>query len=251
MSYRLTSDPSESVRKIDKILLMLRFVWRFPQIKGGWLKYEYLKLWLAELAPATVVDIGVNHGQFLHLAARLWSGAQFVGLEPNAGLAAKVDALYSDNPRVRIESCAVAAENGQIDLFVTANDQNSSIHAPSAAFHDDRADDGMVRTEAVALKRLDTALDGDTGPMPVKIDVQGAELEVLQGAGERLEDVAVIIIESPFEAAYDGAAGFDEIYRFLTVRGFVYEGALGQLNSKHTGRVRQEDSIYVRAQLRA
>ena len=251
MSYRLTSDPSESERKIEKILLMLRFVWRFPQIKVGWPKYEYLKPWLAELAPAIVVDIGVNHGQFLHLAARLWSGAQIFGLEPNAGLAVKVDTLFGDNPRVRMESCAVAAENGQIDLFVTANDQNSSIHAPSAAFHDDRADDGMVRTEAVALKRLDTALDGDTGPMPVKIDVQGAELEVLQGAGERLEDVAVIIIESPFEAAYDGAAGFDEIYRFLTVRGFVYEGALGQLNSKHTGRVRQEDSIYVRAQLRA
>jgi FkbM family methyltransferase len=250
MSFRLESDPSESVRKIEKILLMLRFVWRFPRVKGGWPKYEYLKPWLADLAPATVVDIGVNHGQFLHLAARLWSDAQVIGVEPNAGLAAKADALYGDNPRVRIESCAVGAENGQINLFVTANDQNSSIHAPSAAFHDDRTDDGVVRTEAVALKRLDTLLDGDTGPMLVKIDVQGAELEVLQGAGDRLDDVAVIIIESPFEVAYDGAAGFDEIYRFLTARGFVYEGALGQLNSKHTGRVRQEDSIYVRAQLR-
>ena len=76
MSYRLTSDPSESIGKIEKILLMLRFVWRFPQIKGGWPKYEYLKRSLAGLAPAIVVDIGVNHGQFLHLAARLRSSAQ-------------------------------------------------------------------------------------------------------------------------------------------------------------------------------
>ena len=88
------------------------------------------------------------------------------------------------------------------------------------------------------MKHLDTVLEGDTEPMPVKIDVQGAELEVLRGARERLEDVAVIIIESSFEAAYDVAAGFDEIYRILMVRGFVYEGALGQLKSKHTGRVR-------------
>ncbi len=82
--------------------------------------------------------------------------------------------------------------------------------------------------------------------MILKIDVQGAELEVLQGAGDRLDDVSAIVIESPFEQAYEGAAGFDDIYRFLNAKGFRYEGALGQLNSKKTGRVRQEDSVYVR-----
>lgn len=246
MSFRLTSDPSERIRKIEKLLLMLRFVWRFPRVKGAWPKYEYIKPWLAEFAPATVVDIGVNHGQFLHLASRLWPNSDIIGIEPNAALAQKANALYAGNPQIRVESCAVGAEDGTIELYVTANDQNSSIHEPTAAFHDDRTADGVVRTEPVALRRLDTLLDSEKGPMLVKIDVQGAELEVLQGAGDRLDDVSVIIIESPFEEAYDGAAGFDEIYRFLTARGFAYEGALGQLNSKHTGRVRQEDSIYVR-----
>lgn len=246
MTFRLTSDPSESVRKIEKILLMLRFVWRFPRIKGGWPKYEYLKPWLADLGPVTVVDIGVNHGQFLHLAARLWPDAKIVGVEPNAALAAKAAHLYRADGRIRIESCAVGAEDGDIELFVTANDQNSSIHAPSAAFHDDRTGDGVERTDKVALRRLDGLLAGETGPMLIKIDVQGAELEVLEGAGDRLSDVAALIVESPFEVAYEGAAGFDEIYRFLTARGFAYEGALGQLNSKKTGRVRQEDSIYIR-----
>jgi hypothetical protein len=35
MSMRLTSDPSEGIQKIEKILLMLRFVWRFPRVTGG------------------------------------------------------------------------------------------------------------------------------------------------------------------------------------------------------------------------
>ena len=246
MSFRLTSDPSERIRKIEKLLLMLRFVWRFPRVKGAWPKYEYIKPWLADLAPATVVDIGVNHGQFLHLASRLWPGADIIGVEPNAALAEKANGIYAGNSRVRVEACAVGAEDGTIDLFVTANDQNSSIHKPTAAFHDDRSNDGVVRTDPVKLARLDGLLDGAKGPMLLKIDVQGAELEVLKGAGDRLDDVTVVIIESPFEVSYDGAAGFDEIFRFLTARGFAYEGALGQLNSKHTGRVRQEDSIYVR-----
>ena len=246
MNMRLTSDSSERIRKIEKFLLMLRFVWRFPRVRGGWPKYEYIKPWLADLTPATVVDIGVNHGQFLHLAKRLWPGANILAVEPNAALAAKAKAIYGEDPNVTVESCAVGAANGEIEFFVTANDQNSSTHRPSDAFHDDRANDGVVRTEKVPMKRVDALLDGCAGPMLLKIDVQGAELEVLEGAGDRLADVTVIVIESPFETAYEGAAGFDDIYRFLTAKGFRYEGALGQLNSKTTGRVRQEDSVYVR-----
>ena len=189
MSFRLTSDPSERIRKIEKILLMLRFVWRFLRVKGAWLKYEYIKPWLADLAPATVVDIGVNHGQFLHLASRLWPGADIIGIEPNAALAEKANTFYLGNPKIRVESCAVGAESGNIDLFMTKNDPNRSIHEPTAAFHDDRAADGVVRTEPVALRRLDGLLDGINGPMLMKIDVQGAELEVLRGTGDGLDDV--------------------------------------------------------------
>ena len=43
MTVRLTSDPGENTHKIEKILLTLRFVWKFPCGKGGWLRYEYLK----------------------------------------------------------------------------------------------------------------------------------------------------------------------------------------------------------------
>lgn len=163
---------------------MLRFVWRFPRVRGGWPKYEYIKPWLADLAPATVVDIGVNYGQFLHLAKRLWPQATIVGVEPNADLAAKAAGIYTNDGKIRVESCAVGAEDGEIEFFVTANDQNSSIHAPSDAFHDDREQDGVVRTEKVPLKRLDGLLSGCAGPMLLKVDVQRAELEVLQGAGD-------------------------------------------------------------------
>ena len=43
MTVRLTSGPGENTHKIEKILLTLRFVWKFPCGKGGWPRYEYLK----------------------------------------------------------------------------------------------------------------------------------------------------------------------------------------------------------------
>ncbi len=246
MTLRLSSDPTESIRRIEKILLMLRYVWRFPRIKGGWPKYEYLKPWLTETPFATVVDVGVNHGQFLHMARRVWPEAETVGIEPSAEIAAKISGIYANDSKVRIEACAVADREGEATFHVTRDDQSSSIHAPSGSYADDRPGDGVVRTETVPLKRLESLLDGCDGPMLLKVDVQGAELEVLKGTGDRLQDVSVILVEAPFENAYDGASGFDDIYAFLTSQGFAYEGSLGQLVSKRTGRVMQEDSIYVR-----
>lgn len=246
MTFRLKSNPTEGLRKIEKALLMLRFVWRFPRIRGAWPKYEYLRPWLVDLQPATVVDVGVNHGQFLHLARRLWPGAFILGIEPNAVLVRKMSAIYAGDARVRIEACAVGEREGEAEFHVTRDDQSSSIHAPTEAYYDDREGDAVLRTETVPLRRLDRLLDGLEGPMILKVDVQGAELEVLKGAGGRLADVAAIVVEAPFERAYVGAAGFDEIYAFLTANGFAYEGSLGQLYSKRTGRVRQQDAIYVR-----
>ena len=246
MTFRLKSNPTEALRKVEKALLMLRFAWRFPRIRGAWPKYEYLRPWLVDLQPATVVDVGVNHGQFLHLARRLWPDAFILGIEPNAALARKVASICAGDAQVRMEACAVGDREGTIDLHVTRDDQSSSTHAPTEAYYDVREGDAVLRTETVPLRRLDGLLAGLEGPMILKVDVQGAELEVLRGAGDRLRDVVAIIVEAPFKRANEGAAGFDEIYAFLTAAGFAYEGALGQLNSKKTGRVRQEDSIYVR-----
>jgi hypothetical protein len=114
-------------------------------------------------------------------------------------------------------------------------------------FAAERPGDGLVREKTIPTRRLDALLDGIQGPLFMKIDVQGAELAVLRGAGGRLDDVTTLIVEAPFERAYDGASDFAAIYRFLTDNGFVYEGSLASLTSRGTGRVRQEDAVFVRA----
>lgn len=249
MTVPVGRDLSPLLHTVQKIILMLRYVTRFPRQTGAWPKYEYLKPWLAALRPATVVDVGVNAGQFLHLAARLFPAAAIVGIEPIKPLCDRVAAQYGGQSRVTLQCCACGAAEGEADFFVTGDSQNSSTHAPTDAFYDERPGERIVETLRVPVKRLDTLLEGRTGPMLVKIDVQGGEMEVLEGLGDRLSDVAALIIEAPFEKAYQGAAGFDAIYRYLTERGFAYRGALGQLNSPATGHVRQEDSVYLRADL--
>ncbi len=246
MSFRLPSDPAFGFRRIEKLLLALRFCWRFPRRHGAWPKYEYLKPWIIGQRPAAVIDIGVNIGQFFHLAHRLWPEAQLIGIEPAPALHGKMRSIYHGDSRVTLHRCAAGAKDGEADFHLTRNHQNSSLLPPSASFADDRPADGVIATQKVRVRRMETLLQGAAGPFLVKIDVQGAELDALNGFGGRLADIAVLIVEAPFESAYDGGSNFDDLYRFLTANGFDYAGPLGMLTSKATGRVRQEDAVYVR-----
>ncbi|MGB0575153.1 MAG: FkbM family methyltransferase [Alphaproteobacteria bacterium] len=246
MSFRLNADPSFGFRKFEKLMLAARLFWRFPRSHGAWPKYEYLKPWIIDQRPAAVIDVGINIGQFLHLAYRLWPEAKIIGVEPTADLADKMASLYKDDARVVVEACAASDKPGEATFHITKNSQNSSLLKPSDSFVADRPDDGLLRTETVKLRRMDDILKDQAGPLFVKIDVQGAEMDVLRGFGDRLVDIETLIVEAPFEEAYDGAGGFDDIYRYLADRGMDYAGPLGTLTSKNTGLVRQEDAVFVK-----
>jgi len=245
--WRLDRDPAFGFRRLEKALLALRFYRRFPRRGGAWPKYEYLKPWIADLTPAVVIDIGVNIGQFLYLAHRLWPDAQIIGIEPAAAPLAKVRAALGDDPRVTLHQCAAGEKDGEATLHVTRDDQNSSLLPPTGSFSDERPGDRLVGAETVSLRRMDGLLEGVGGPFFVKIDVQGTELDVLKGFGDRLADIETLIVEAPFERAYQGASSFDDLYRFLTANGFFYAGPIGTLTSRTSGRVRQEDAVFVRA----
>jgi len=47
------------------------------------------------------------------------------------------------------------------------------------------------------------------------MDVQGAELEVLEGFGEMLKNVKIIILETSFSENYIGGSTFPEIHNFF------------------------------------
>lgn len=232
MSFRLNTDPSFSFRKIEKLLLAAKLFWRFPRSHGVWQKYEYLKPCLIDQRPAAVIDVGINLSQFLHLAYRLWTEAKIIGVELNSDLADNMAGLYREDSRVSVKACAASDIAGDATFHITKSSQNSSLLEPSGSFVADRPDYGLLRTETVNRRRMDDILEGEDGPFFVKIDAQGAEMDVLRGFGNRLSDIETLIVEAPFEEAYDGAGGFDVIYRYLAGRGINYAGPLGTLTSK-------------------
>lgn len=83
----------------------------------------------------------------------------------------------------------------------------------------------MVRSLDLPTRRLDTLLHGQ-GIDPVAydlwvVDLQGAELDALRGAGDLLRHCRAMLIEASTVRVYDGGVQWEDLQTWLSARGFV------------------------------
>ncbi len=137
----------------------------------------------------TFIDVGANVGYFTLAAAYARPGADVHAVEPIPDNAARLDAhlAASDITNVTVHRCA--AGSGTEDLWLDATADGAFAHAVSA---DHR---GAIRVEQTTLNLLWTSL-GKPVVSAIKVDVEGAELEVLHGSTDVLaRDRPVLLIE--------------------------------------------------------
>jgi len=84
---------------------------------------------------------------------------------------------------------------------------------------------GPSLTESVPIETLESWLADHPDCIPdrtmLKVDVQGSEREVLNGAGEHLQQFPVLEIEAALSQLYQGEARLPELLGVLSDRGFV------------------------------
>lgn len=83
-------------------------------------------------------------------------------------------------------------------------------------------------------------------PYILKIDVEGAELDVLHGATEMLAHTEAIVIETPVVLRKDGASSFGEIVSFLTQKGFAIFDIAEMSYHQKTGFLNLANAIFVK-----
>lgn len=130
----------------------------------------------------TFIDIGANVGIFTHTFCRfrkLFPDLRLVAFEPHPTTFARLSQLA--DPAIQFFNCAV----GDIDGTETFVDG-----AVSHVFTHQQNENAYSITEArqsVQVKRLDSFDFGD-GPFVIKIDVEGQEFNIINGAKKLLSD---------------------------------------------------------------
>ena len=168
-----------------------------------------------------IADIGAADG-----LAKRWRpiapALRVVAFEPDARADAAADrALGAD---VQVVNRAAAARDGEASLYLTRKPRCSSLYPPNRAVierYPDAERYDVVGTSTVSCTTVDHALASLGQSIDfIKIDTQGAELDVLRGAERSLDRCLGIEVEVEFQPLYEGAALFRDVDGHVSARGF-------------------------------
>jgi FkbM family methyltransferase len=191
---------------------------------------------------ATVLDVGASRGQFALHAARRFPAARIVCFEP---LPSSREALVSVlGDRVEVVPAAVGAQTGTAEMHVSAADDSSSLLPIGRRQQEEFPGTHEAARLEVPVVTLTDVLDSTlAGPVLLKIDVQGFELDVLRGAGERLRRVSTVFVECSFVELYEGQALADDVIVHMHAMGFRLRGVHGLALSQN-GDALQADLLF-------
>jgi FkbM family methyltransferase len=149
-----------------------------------------------------------------------------VGFEADPDECARLNAGAAPGVEERYEPLALAASDGLATLHLTADPESASLYPPSTEAirrHPELWRHEPRGTTTVHTTTLDGwAYSAQAGPIDVlKVDVQGAELDVLRGAQASLASVRMLELEVEFQPLYEGQPLFGDVDEFLRERGFV------------------------------
>lgn len=198
-----------------------------------------------------VLDVGANAGQFgLSLRASGYAG-RIVSFEPLESARRILVAASAADERWEVaDRAAIGHEEGELDLHVSANSVSSSalemldMHLRSAP------GSRYVGVERVALRRLDALAAPYMRPdaaVFLKIDTQGFEDRVLDGAAGILPKVTAIQLELSLVPLYVGQKLLPEMLERLRVLGFSPWAFWPAFVEPESGRTLQVDATFVRS----
>lgn len=167
--------------------------------KEGFERYE-LELFQALLQAGDVVlDIGANIGYYTTVAAaQVGAKGQVYAFEPDReNLAVLTDNLhFNGHSNVTIVPCGVAAQKGQVQLYIC--EDNRGDHRLYPVADESRA---SYTVETIALDTFWTGVP-PRSPLPrptmIKMDIQGFEYFALQGMQHYIQQTPDLILFTEF-----------------------------------------------------
>ena len=197
-----------------------------------------------------VLDVGANQGQF---ASEIRGGGytgKIVSFEPLSEAHGKLlqasagDAMWDAYPR-----CALGDYCGEVEINIAGNSESSSI-LPMLESHRSAAPESAYQgKETVPIKTLDAIARPylkEARSAFLKIDTQGFEWQVLDGARDTLPHIKGILVELSLVPLYDGQHLWRDVIDRLEAAGFTLWAFKPVFSDLSQGRTLQVDGIFYR-----
>jgi FkbM family methyltransferase len=179
--------------------------------------------------PNVILDIGGHTGEFYGLAKSVFPNAYVFIIEGN-----KDCEPYLKRLGVRYLIRLLGKENTKTIFYKTKSDPictgNSLYREITPHFKGEQA-----LEEEIELRTLDTTFKEETCFDLIKIDTQGAELDILRGGAKIAKKAKGILLEVSYVKYNEGAPLYDEVVKFMDEYGFVEKEILSEVYWSNDG----------------
>jgi len=206
---------------------------------------------IEHLGVEVVLDVCANVGQYALDLRDTGYKQLIVSFEPLTGAFAVLQARAHSDPHWSVFNMALGAADGEADINISENSASSSLlrmlethvhYAPASRY---------VSREHVRVKTLDTAASevvSSEKRVLLKLDTQGYEHRVLEGATSFLQQVHLIECELSLVPLYEGQYLFLDMISLLDRYGFKPVHFDAGFGDPTTGYCLQVDGIFARSE---
>ncbi len=182
---------------------------------------------LYDFAPGNIIDIGANKGDWSREILKIFPRANFLLCEPNSEHKDSLVSLQfeqgAQGARFLLSNKLLGDRNGFAQYFsnANANTGNSIYRENTRHFSSDNREVSVKMLQMTTLEDLVNEKIGKEECIDfLKIDSQGAELDILRGGKELLPSISILLLEMSLVDYNINGAKFADIFNFLDKNGF-------------------------------
>jgi FkbM family methyltransferase len=203
----------------------------------------------------TVIDVGAHFGETLvGLIGKINCGMQYISFEPDESTFKKLESvcnsIQADGYEIKCNCMAAGPMDCWIGFQKTKASEVSGILKPVAGLSERvlTGDHEVLEEIRVIQIKIDTVISHEkiTHVDILKVDAEGYDLKVLQGANNSLKNqkVGVVICEVFFVAYREGQAYFWDIAKYLEECGYKFVNLFDARETKQ-GRLYTANGVWV------
>jgi FkbM family methyltransferase len=196
-----------------------------------------------------VLDVGANVGQYAVQLRENGFAGSIVSFEPVSAAFAALEARARGDRQWRTVRLALGDARASAVINVSANLQSSSLLGMLPLHLSNAPESAYQSREEIEVRRLDAVFGDyaqDRSRVFLKIDAQGYERRIIEGAAGCLDRISGIQAEVSLVPMYDGEASLNELLQYMEGLGFVPMSFEPTFGDDRSGRLLQMDCLFFR-----
>ena len=216
--------------------------------RDDWDLYPLLIRLMREHQATVVLDVGANRGGFVDRLRGSGYTGRVISFEPLPEPFGMLARRVAGDPRWEAAEIALSDTPGHAPMRRSGSgDVTSSLLPTAAAMVHALPAAAPGECVEVTVSTVDAEANGrlsESERLFLKIDTQGNELAVLEGAQDALARTVGVLAELSLIELYDGQALFAEVIDWLAERGFLLLAMAPAFHDPRTGQLLQVDALF-------